>query len=152
MNQQFDKIVGFSWCLVMHMYFFWTDSEYIETRRFLWLIWKWREGKTKYFSSLHSLLVQKNLQIHLWIVTWKTGGKMFQFVTIIISDRPNIPPRNVPRNVPLFWVSSVFPYSMGEQGKVKRNLYFWHFFPFFWFFFFNFTHFLVILYLPKPKI
>ena len=49
MNSLFDKIVGYSWCLVMHMYFFWTDSEYIETRRFLWLIWKWREGEDQVF-------------------------------------------------------------------------------------------------------
>ena len=26
-------------------------------------------------------------------------------------------PRNIPRNVPLFLVSSVFPYSKGEEGR-----------------------------------
>ena len=37
-------------------------------------------------------------------------------------------PWNIPPNVSLFLVSSVFRYSMGEQGKVKRNLYFFSFF------------------------
>ena len=35
--------------------------------------------------------------------------------------------RTVLQNVPLFLVSAVFPYSKGEQGKVKQNLFFSNF-------------------------
>ena len=68
------------------------------------------------------------------------------------TDRTFPVPRNIPRNVPLFLVSLVFLYSMGEQGKVKRNHYFSAFFGIFLIFFSILHIFLVILYLPKPKI
>ena len=32
-------------------------------------------------------------------------------------------PRNVPGKVPLFLVCSVFPYSMGEQGRYEEPLF-----------------------------
>ena len=84
------------------------------------------------------------------------NSKMFCTIVILLHhgyaicrDTRNVP-RSAEHSAECFVIFGKFfvPLFDGGTGKVKRNLYFWHFSDFF----FNFTYFLVILYLPKPKI